>query len=297
MTSTNLLGQHPDHAAVRSGPQHRRRGPGRAVGDRRGRRPAAEEPADAAHATASQSGRRADPDPCGALRRAAGDDGRRLRREHPRAADLADPRHRPGGIGGQQKPAVRVQIDPVKLAALGLQLEDVAASSRTATVDAPKGSINGPQRSLDDLRQRPAAQGRALERRRGRLQERRAGAHPRYRRCGRRAGEQPADGLAERPRRHPAAGLQAAGRQRHRDGERRCRSCCRTRSPRCRRRSRSKVIEPHHDHQGLAARRGIHAGADHRAGRDGDIPVPAQRLGHHHSRASPCPWRCSAPRR
>src|SRR6202044_2567544 len=29
-------------------------------------------------------------------------------------------------IGGQQKPAVRVQIDPIRLAALGLQMEDVA---------------------------------------------------------------------------------------------------------------------------------------------------------------------------
>src|SRR5579862_8403415 len=52
------------------------------------------------------------------------------------------------GIGGQQKPAVRVQIDPIKLAALGLQMEDVAAVIGSATVDAPKGSINGPKRSL-----------------------------------------------------------------------------------------------------------------------------------------------------
>jgi hydrophobe/amphiphile efflux-1 (HAE1) family protein len=51
-------------------------------------------------------------------------------------------------IGGQQKPAVRVQIDPVKLAALGLQMEDVAAVITAATVDAPKGAINGPKRSL-----------------------------------------------------------------------------------------------------------------------------------------------------
>ncbi|HEY3656288.1 MAG TPA: multidrug efflux RND transporter permease subunit [Steroidobacteraceae bacterium] len=51
-------------------------------------------------------------------------------------------------IGGQQKPAVRVQIDPVKLAALGLQMEDVAGVIATATVDAPKGSINGPKRAL-----------------------------------------------------------------------------------------------------------------------------------------------------
>ncbi len=51
-------------------------------------------------------------------------------------------------IGGQQKPAVRVQIDPTKLAALGLQMEDVATVIASATVDAPKGSINGPKRAL-----------------------------------------------------------------------------------------------------------------------------------------------------
>jgi HAE1 family hydrophobic/amphiphilic exporter-1/multidrug efflux pump len=51
-------------------------------------------------------------------------------------------------IGGQQKPAVRVQIDPIKLAALGLQMEDVASVITAATVDAPKGSINGPRRTL-----------------------------------------------------------------------------------------------------------------------------------------------------
>jgi hydrophobic/amphiphilic exporter-1 (mainly G- bacteria), HAE1 family len=51
-------------------------------------------------------------------------------------------------IGGQQKPAVRVQIDPIKLAALGLQLEDVANVINAATVDAPKGSINGPKRAM-----------------------------------------------------------------------------------------------------------------------------------------------------
>ncbi|HEY0802003.1 MAG TPA: efflux RND transporter permease subunit, partial [Steroidobacteraceae bacterium] len=51
-------------------------------------------------------------------------------------------------IGGQQKPAVRVQIDPIKLAALGLQMEDVANVISAATVDAPKGSINGPTRAM-----------------------------------------------------------------------------------------------------------------------------------------------------
>ncbi|HEY6453048.1 MAG TPA: efflux RND transporter permease subunit [Steroidobacteraceae bacterium] len=51
-------------------------------------------------------------------------------------------------IGGQQKPAVRVQVDPVKIAALGLQLEDIAGVISEATVDAPKGSINGTLRNF-----------------------------------------------------------------------------------------------------------------------------------------------------
>jgi len=46
-------------------------------------------------------------------------------------------------IGGQQKPAVRVQVDPTKIAALGIQLEDIASVITTASVDAPKGSISG----------------------------------------------------------------------------------------------------------------------------------------------------------
>jgi hydrophobe/amphiphile efflux-1 (HAE1) family protein len=46
-------------------------------------------------------------------------------------------------IGGQQKPAVRVQVDPAKIAALGIQLEDIAGVISQATVNSPKGSING----------------------------------------------------------------------------------------------------------------------------------------------------------
>jgi hydrophobe/amphiphile efflux-1 (HAE1) family protein len=47
-------------------------------------------------------------------------------------------------IGGQQKPAVRVQVDPAKIAALGIQLADISNVITNATVDAPKGSISGP---------------------------------------------------------------------------------------------------------------------------------------------------------
>src|SRR5690242_15562647 len=44
-------------------------------------------------------------------------------------------------IGGQQKPAIRIQIDPAKLATRGLSLEDVRAQIAAATVDSPKGTL------------------------------------------------------------------------------------------------------------------------------------------------------------
>ena len=51
-------------------------------------------------------------------------------------------------IGGVQKPAVRIQVDPAKLAALGLSLEDVRTVLASATVNAPKGTIDGPNQSF-----------------------------------------------------------------------------------------------------------------------------------------------------
>jgi hydrophobic/amphiphilic exporter-1 (mainly G- bacteria), HAE1 family len=50
-------------------------------------------------------------------------------------------------IGGQQKPSVRVQIDPAKLVAKGLSLEDVRSAITIATVDSPKGNIDGDTRA------------------------------------------------------------------------------------------------------------------------------------------------------
>jgi HAE1 family hydrophobic/amphiphilic exporter-1 len=50
-------------------------------------------------------------------------------------------------IGGQQKPAIRVQIDPAKLVAKGLGLEDIRTQLAVTTVDSPKGNIDGATRS------------------------------------------------------------------------------------------------------------------------------------------------------
>ena len=51
-------------------------------------------------------------------------------------------------IGGEQKPSVHVQVDPARLAAMNLTLEDVRTLLVSATVDAPKGVMDGDKRSL-----------------------------------------------------------------------------------------------------------------------------------------------------
>jgi hydrophobe/amphiphile efflux-1 (HAE1) family protein len=51
------------------------------------------------------------------------------------------------GIGGQQKPAIRVQVDPQALANRGIALEDVRNVLAQANVDLPKGTLNSPQQS------------------------------------------------------------------------------------------------------------------------------------------------------
>ena len=51
-------------------------------------------------------------------------------------------------IGGQQKPAIRIQVDPAKLVAKGLSLEDVRSQVAISTVDSPKGNIDGEKRAF-----------------------------------------------------------------------------------------------------------------------------------------------------
>jgi hydrophobe/amphiphile efflux-1 (HAE1) family protein len=51
-------------------------------------------------------------------------------------------------VNGQQKPAVRIQLDPEKLASMGLSLEDARAMLMNVTTDSPKGSIDGATRTF-----------------------------------------------------------------------------------------------------------------------------------------------------
>ncbi len=52
------------------------------------------------------------------------------------------------GIGGQQKPAIRVQVNPQALASRGISLEDVRAVLIGANVDLPKGTLNSPRQTF-----------------------------------------------------------------------------------------------------------------------------------------------------
>ncbi|HEX7387674.1 MAG TPA: efflux RND transporter permease subunit [Castellaniella sp.] len=65
---------------------------------------------------------------------------------------LAQQLSRVQGVGqvnifGQQKPAIRIQVDPRKVAALGLDLEAIRGVIANTTVSQPKGTIDGPEQS------------------------------------------------------------------------------------------------------------------------------------------------------
>ena len=50
-------------------------------------------------------------------------------------------------VGGQQKYAVRVQLDPNRLAAMGLGIDEVAQAVQNGNVNLPTGTLNGAQRA------------------------------------------------------------------------------------------------------------------------------------------------------
>ena len=52
-------------------------------------------------------------------------------------------------VFGEQKPAVRIQVDPARLRTLGLSLEDLRGVIAQATVSAPTGTIDGAQQAFN----------------------------------------------------------------------------------------------------------------------------------------------------
>ncbi|HME83477.1 MAG TPA: efflux RND transporter permease subunit, partial [Roseiarcus sp.] len=55
------------------------------------------------------------------------------------------------GIGGEQNPAIRVQVNPAQLAAEGLDLETVRTALTNSTVNQPKGTLYGGQHAFSLL--------------------------------------------------------------------------------------------------------------------------------------------------
>ncbi|OZA86784.1 MAG: acriflavine resistance protein B, partial [Azorhizobium sp. 39-67-5] len=51
-------------------------------------------------------------------------------------------------VFGQQKPSVRIQVDPAKVASLGLSLEDLRQAIVSNTVNGPKGTVQGRTRTF-----------------------------------------------------------------------------------------------------------------------------------------------------
>lgn len=51
-------------------------------------------------------------------------------------------------IFGQQKPSVRIQVDPARIATLGLSLEEIRQAIVSTTVNGPKGAVQGGRRTF-----------------------------------------------------------------------------------------------------------------------------------------------------
>ena len=120
----------------------------RASGDHGGGQAAANEPDHAALLPQVQSRRSADSPSYGDIRYSAAYRGGRLA-ENILSQQISQIRGVAYvAIGGQQKPAVRVQVDPEKLATRGLTLEEVRGVLGRSTADAAKGTINGAVQSF-----------------------------------------------------------------------------------------------------------------------------------------------------
>ena len=186
--------------------------------DQRRQRPIAEKPALAADLSQGQPGGLADPAAVGDLGHAAADrPSTTLSTPSSPSRSARFPASAQVIIGGQQKPSIRVQIDPAKLVAKGLSLEDVRNQIAITTVDSPKGNHRRRRPRAYTIYANDQLTGlQGLERRHHRLSQRRAAADPRHRPGRDRPGRRQAGGLGQRQARRVPGRLQAARRQRHR---------------------------------------------------------------------------------
>ena len=173
-----------------------------------------------------------------------------------RVSDAADTLLQPklsqiDGVGkvtvqGNMKPAVRVRVDPARLAVYGLSMEDVRNAIAAANVNGAKGGFDGPRQAIalganDQLLSADAYTTIVIAWRNGA-----AGAAVRCRDHRRRAGKQPRRRLVPGPSRRRARHAAPARRQHRADRGRRSNASCPICSAPSRRRSSctSSQIEP-----------------------------------------------------
>ena len=186
-------------------------------------------------------------------------------------------------LSGGQRPAVRVQANPKALAANGLGLVDVRTAIAAANVNKAKGSFDGAQRSYtidanDQLRSAVEYKGIVVAYRNGApiylsdvadvIEDaenvRLAAWMNDVPAVILNIQRQPGANVIEVVDRVQASAAATAGV-----------AACGDR--------RRGAHRPHRDDPGLGARRAARAAAGDRVGRDGDLPLPAQRRGHPHS--------------
>ena len=155
---------------------------------------------DAADLSQGQSGRLADPDRRGNTRTRC-----RCPRStiSPRTSSRSRSRRFPASprspSAASRSPAIRVQVDPAKLQARALTLEDVRAALTNATTDVAKGTLLGKEQSFTIATNDQIDRSRRLQRCHHRLSQRRAGSGPRRRQSDRRTAGRHAGRVAPQP--------------------------------------------------------------------------------------------------
>ena len=186
------------------------------------------------------------------------------------------------GIGGEQNPAIRVQVNPAQLAAEGLDLETVRLALGNSTVNQPKGTLYGGQHafSLQTNDQLMTASGFNDY-----ILAYRNGAPIRVRDVGRAVVAAEDTTLAGWLGTHRAVLLShpaPARRERDRDGRPDQKGAAAAPGIAAALDQGRHRVRPHADHPRQRRRRPVHAAADDRAGRRRHLPLPAKALGHGH---------------
>ena len=160
-------------------------------------------------------------------------------------------------ISGGQKPAVRIQANPTALASYGLSLEDIRTALAAANVNQAKGVLDGPRQSFTIGANDQLQLERAIQQRRRRVQERRAGPAVRYRHRGRQRGKREAGRLDE----HHSGGDRehsAPARQQHHQRRRPGQAAVEAVAVVAARRGQSAGADrPHRNHSRVGERRSV----------------------------------------